>query len=651
MTRWQRLLDHWEKDFRLIAYVATTLFLFRLVFLISFSELIEETSTYGDILLALMQGLRYDLSTAATLLSITILLSLLDFGSFTYRLLMRLRELIIVIYVPVTLLLFVVDLIFFAYFNQQIDQRVSGLWQDNVEDLMLTFWKDSHPILYLSAYVFLIYLNYKIVIGWYRNNKFYIFRHAAFIRHNALKVVFSIVFVFAIAAIARGSFGSSPLSYKHAEITGDTFLNKIVMNPYNSLRYTYQDLNAIANSKTLKAFWPEGLDSAIRTAYPQQKAKVDTLSQLFERNSKGLGATIPKHIFVVVMESHSGWPLFDQYQNLGISPRLVELGDKGIYLRDYLSENSSTLDNLAAIMTSFPARDVKLSVEPGSLSPYETSIARQLGKVGYATRFYYGGGLKWRRIGIFTKGQGFTEAYGFSSMQEQEGAEIMNGWKVHDDYIYSLVESKLSEEPSLNVILTTSNHPPFEIDWTERGYPGKDLPDSITVSGDNVVYNLGALWYADKAIGEFVARVEQQYPDSLFIITGDHREKLGIHFKGKELALANFSVPLVIYGPAVLGELSVDKTLPASHLNLLATIMDLALPRGEAYYATSPSIFDLDLDNYVANDRVIISEDRVIPLGVSAKLSAQEKTALRKHEALSALVWQRVRKGDALPAE
>lgn len=652
ITRWHRLLKHWDDDLRIWLYIAATLFLFRLIFISSYQSLIADTSTFMDVLRVIGHGLRYDLSTAGSWLILTIFLSLLDFGKLTYDLLSWLRRLIILLYVPITILLFLADLLFFSFFGEQFDQRLTGLWQDNQQDLMLTFWKDSHPILYLLAFIIFVYINYRALTHWFNHGGFHLLRYPSRIEHIFAKVGFGLFFIVVVTFVIRGTIDSKPLSRLHAYITEDQFLNKTVLNPYNSLRYFYQDLNDTASVNTLESYWPEGMESAIKTAYPDHEGEIDTFSKLQLKTSLGLASIKPKHIFVIVMESNSGWPLLEDYRNLELSSRLLDLADKGIYLQRYLSDNTSTVANLVSIITSFPKADMKINIEPSSLEPYESSIASQLeASSGYISRFFYGGGLQWRRVGEFAKGQGFSEIYGFNDMKND--AEIMNGWKVHDEYIYRHIDSMLDEKPSLNVVLTTTNHSPYEIDWRTRGYPAKPLPDSIIQTNSDSVYQLGSFWAADRAMGDFVTKVEKRFPNSLFIITADHRDRLGLHFKKEKNKLGNYNVPLVIYGPKVLNGITVDPLLAASHINIGATIMDLALPKGTPYFATSPSIFQINRERYAIGAGLLLNSEFMKPLSVTSNsnFTPEQKSALLQHKALSALVWHRVKKGNKLTQE
>ena len=102
--------------------------------------------------------------------------------------------------------------------------------------------------------------------------------------------------------------------------------------------------------------------------------------------------------------------------------------------------------------------------------------------------------------------------------------------------------------------------------------------------------------YADKAVGDFVCQMRQKYPDSLFVLTGDHASAVVPFDKGilprtdmqlREKILTSFSMHHAqlkqeFFANNVLGE----------HQNILPTIIELIAPKGFAYYSLKPSLME-----------------------------------------------------------
>lgn len=94
---------------------------------------------------------------------------------------------------------------------------------------------------------------------------------------------------------------------------------------------------------------------------------------------------------------------------------------------------------------------------------------------------------------------------------------------------------------------------------------------------------LGILWWIDKQIAQFIRKVSEQYPDSLFVITGDHT-----HYAYTQGVLSYREVPMLIYSPTL-------KIYPTSdvgsQLDIAPTILDLVSPQGFEYYSFGRPIF------------------------------------------------------------
>lgn len=63
------------------------------------------------------------------------------------------------------------------------------------------------------------------------------------------------------------------------------------------------------------------------------------------------------------------------------------------------------------------------------------------------------------------------------------------------------------------------------------------MPDSLS-SDEEILNEMGHIWYADQSIGNFIEKVEADKPDTLFVITGDHAERFDF---AKEVDLKTLS--------------------------------------------------------------------------------------------------------------
>jgi hypothetical protein len=140
--------------------------------------------------------------------------------------------------------------------------------------------------------------------------------------------------------------------------------------------------------------------------------------------------------------------------------------------------------------------------------------------------------------------------------------------------------------------MTTSYHPPYELDVYGKGFSLHTVPESLAGEFDNSVTlkMLGHLWYADRSIGEFVRKAERTFEAPLFAFTGDHygRKFINTHPGPFERS----AVPFILYGRDVLRNVGQPKQTAGSHIDIAPTLIELTAARGFSYYALGSNILD-----------------------------------------------------------
>ncbi len=183
----------------------------------------------------------------------------------------------------------------------------------------------------------------------------------------------------------------------------------------------------------------------------------------------------------------------------------------------------------------------------------------------------------------FARAQGFDEVYDAESM----AASISkNPWGVDDRELFDLVMKKVDDSvPSLDIILTTNNHPPFPIKVWAKGFRLFKIPDGLVEASDRVIDRkiLGHIWYTDQCVGYFVREMEHRVPMPLFVLTGDH---YGRNFLTSRPNLFEGSaVPLVFYGPEVVTGLPRPPAPVGCHLDIMPTLVEMVAPAAFSYYS------------------------------------------------------------------
>jgi phosphoglycerol transferase MdoB-like AlkP superfamily enzyme len=207
--------------------------------------------------------------------------------------------------------------------------------------------------------------------------------------------------------------------------------------------------------------------------------------------------------------------------------------------------------------------------------------------------------------------------------------------------------------------MTTSYHPPYNIDVWGKGFPLKSVPADLTPMFDNTsnLKMLGHLWYSDKCLGDFVKKAEAALSRPLFAFTGDHfgRKFINMNPDGFERS----AVPFILYGQDVLRGIRMPRGAAGSHIDIGPTLVELAAPRGFTYYSVGQDLLAERKEFLGIGWFRVINKDFVLSLSGPPQFHALPGRELPKdlpdiHELKSAfdrvygIGWWRVRQGEKL---
>ena len=319
------------------------------------------------------------------------------------------------------------------------------------------------------------------------------------------------------------------------------------------------------------------------------------------------------------------------------------------------------MKSLAAIITGLPDAGVFTNYQPTGRRPFPTAIAPIFKRLGYKTRFFYGGNLSWERMGEFCEAQGFEEIHGASHITKW-GSKSSSNWGVKDEYLFRYVaETVTPGQRSFTMIMTTSYHPPFDIDVEEAGFPLREMPAEFKplYDGKTPMRVYGHYWYADKCLGEFVQTVEKKLNHAVMAITGDHASRR--YLNERPSLYERRGVPLVLHGPDLLKNISPPASMAGSHLDIAPTLVELAAPAGFRYHSMGGNLLDPQRVQLgfggrgtVVGPKFIFEAERpaaVFPLpGASIAGDLIDTSKLKDgYMAFHGLGWWRIMKGAEFP--
>jgi len=636
--------------------------IFRIIMILWFYKNISPLTDFHNIILTLAHGFRFDSKISSAFILVPFLSLILIPLNFKI-LFSPLRTFFTMLGIVTITLSSIVTLPYFKEFGNQFNFFIFEAFYDDGLAVLKTALLEHYLIINILIVVFISWCMWSLI----KNNQLHIqkFSEYKFFNPNSLskRSLIIILIIVSFSGAIRGSFKSRPAIRKWSDITSDNFLNKTIMNPLTHLQYAIQDFRKINKKKNVEQFFGNLKPSSAAQEYFGVR-KDSLLSNYLEQTVAGNNNKLPKHIFFIIMESYDMWPLLPQYRSLGLAKNLHSLADRGMFFNRFLPSGESTMASVSSILTGIPYTGVNISRIASTKASFPTSIPYIFEQFGYKTRLYYGGFLSWQNIGNLFEGQGFDEVHG-SPQIEKNNSNIV--WGVDDDQLFTYIENQNRDDiKSFNVILTTSYHPPYNIDLEKYGFPLKEIPSDLKSQFDEsmTMRQLGHIWYSDWAIGNFVKNIEKRYPESLFIFTGDH---YGRRFINAHPTLYERSaVPLILYGQNFIEPQLNKISTPGSHIDITPTLVSLIAPYKFEYQSFgNPLINNFDLDiissekkfgfgykRIILKNHVIDSKNKSIEqIFISNDqnmIDEQILSIIKKQKILHGLSWWRIFKGDNL---
>jgi phosphoglycerol transferase MdoB-like AlkP superfamily enzyme len=652
---WSRFFAQAMKDIRLYFYCACCLSFFRFILIMTFINRKGPETGWVDILTAMSNGFRFDSRISFYVILPTLLLGIIG-GFFPLdKVIDKTRYGIAITFTTLTLFVCGATVPYFKEYDDQFNQWLLGLIFDDVHAIIKTIWTQV-PVLTLLVTILLLAVGAAFLL---KRMLRYPSRLADVFKQWPLtgKVFLTLCLIGLLVTAGRGSVGRRPVQLKDAAVTRDDFLNKTVLTPYDALRYLWGDYKTSISIQGFLTYLPDGdIRSAVKS-YFNDPRNFDDLDTYMTHTVQSANNVPPKHIFLIVMEGYDSWPMLDQYQSLQLCTQLNALAEKGIWIKRFLPAHVGTTPALTSIMTGLHDANTRTNYQPSSRTPYPSSIAPIFRALGYKTRFFYGGYLSWQHIGDFARNQGFEEVYGAPHMGQWVHA---NEWGVDDDVLFDFIKKTVSnDQPSFSMIMTTSYHPPYDIDVYGLGFPTKAIPPDLAGRYDGGI-NLkifGHLWYADRALGDFIRKMDLSLENPLFAITGDHwsRKFLNNHPSLYEKS----SVPLVLYGPAVLTGKHAATDVVGCHTDIGPTLIELCAPEGFIYHSIGKNLLsDTPPPAAFGAENIIMGPDFIMNKYNPKNLAAlpgypldtpNTDKMIRMANQYYAIGWWRIMRGAALP--
>ena len=521
-----------------------------------------------------------------------------------------------------------VNFYYFATFHTKIDAFIFDAKIAATKEVFQVIVSDYPIVRIILASVIFSFVCYKIakiILGanlarftrFFRFTKFPRFARITFI------LVANLLLLGVIFLGIRGSVGTFPLTEDKAHFGANVALNHIASNPILALDWAYKNYQRQDKFTPIN---PQDLHNLERELFP-----------IFAHNPQQ-SIKNPPHIVAVLMESFGNNAL-----SLLDSPNCDLLGNfrahfeagkmphnnqSDFTFRAFLAETRGTAASLAKLFFLAP-NTVSIGTFQNrhlALTPFDIYK-----KAGYEVIFITSGNRSWYNLDGYITMLGADKVFDKNTLTQiyPQSAEFERAYGVPDEYAFKLALEILqnAKKPTFIAMLTTSNHPPYDLPshFTAPKCNIEPLRGHFGSAKDNKIREaVSAFAYSSSAFGDFVSAIKADSRlKDLTIIAGSGDHKLRDLKDLPNIAL-NFSVPLYLYIPPRYTQdfkargFAFERDKLGSHKDIFPTLYALSLNDYDFLTLGGRNLFDKSADlryEFAFNSGLWIDKDGIYPNG------------------------------------
>jgi phosphoglycerol transferase MdoB-like AlkP superfamily enzyme len=599
----------------LVLFCLTLLRVFALFYYGPVSEL-----PFTELLVSLYMGVRFDSVILFYAMAIPVLLLafcwlLRSWNVFQYY--WRSLQIYYWVFLIFTVFLSFVNFKYYSYFQDHINIMIFGFLEDDTAALVRTFLKNYPVLTYGLLLILISILLWKAVhrlLKW--PSHFYFFR-------AEIAPGFFFALILSVGLGARGSFGLFPLSIMDTVVSTHPFLNYLCFNGFHGLQRAIKLKNRESSkwNSNAQKYGYENAASAMTDATGEVANEQAPFQKWQKKTVKNVWAESTRpHVLVVVMESFGGHWLKYQNVNFDLLGELSTHWKSDLVFENFFPSSPATIGSLANLMVGLPHRPFGPFLTESLFlnKQFVTSAPMLFKNKGYQTRFIYGGNPGWRDIDKFARKQGFETVEGQVDIEKstEGGLKQTHDWGVYDADVfnYALNKLKTAKNPQLILIMTTTNHPPYEV---PKDYKVSNLalPESLSknllVEKSLAQKRFEVFRYANDQLGKMISHIKSDVDlaqKTVIAATGDHGFMV-TSFSEEDL-LEKWKVPLYLFLPDAVKPREVDTKAYGSHMDIFPTIYPLVFSETE-YWAIGRNILQDPKGSFAFHN----SEVAVSPFG------------------------------------
>ncbi len=575
-------------------------FIARLSFLFVYGSYSDLKDDLIDVVYAFAFGFRFDSCILAIGLVPLAIITIIQLFDFKYNLSQRLFLRIALYYSTFILLLYalitIADFYFYQFFNSHLSVLSFGLFDDDTNAVLKSIWTD-YPIVKITMGYAIFCVLLFMLLRWMILRE----SNTIYLKSKLAKVLLVFLFIFLYVLTYRGGV-FRPLNLRESSISKNSFVNNLTLNGCFSLK--------IANDYRRRYNLDTDIPKMLRqNGFNTPKEAIE--SYLFRVNldtinlNNNLIATTtkdefleknPPNVVFIQMESMNGH-YFDFHSSTTNTLGKLETVLPDCYVfRNFIGGGRLTIYALEGLLAGSPIAPISQSEFQNKALTF--SVSKTYKEHGYVTSFISGNSLSWRSLDKFLSNQNFDRLEGKPNLLEFYPEAKAGEWGVPDEFTFKRIFEILKnskENPQFIYGFTISNHTPFDIPSTYKGYPlviNDDLKPKLRKDLDITCKNLLSYQYANSCLGQFIEDVKNSPmgDNTIIVATGDHSNSSLFNYTDKDM-LSKLAVPLILYVPdKYKPKVNVDTKRFGSHKDIFPTVFSLSLS-GAEYLNTGNNLF------------------------------------------------------------
>lgn len=468
---------------------------------------------------AFLHGLRMDLSSISYILLFTVLLWLLS-GIMTFSFFVKCHRLYHRAVIILLTLIAVGNIAIFHFWGTLLNYRALTYLTDPAEALVSLSFRQGLIAFagVMAGIVGAIYLSGRIIR----------FDPPETNIPAKVKIATFITLMALLFLGIRGGWQMLPMNESLVYYSRNNVLNNAAVNPVWHLTYDVKTAGATSRNPF------KTLDEEIA-----QNALNEWRTERSDRSPAILRSSRP-NIVIIFLESYTSDIVSSMGGEQGVTPHFDSLISTGLLFDNVFSSGFRTDQGIVSVLNGWPATPFHSIIRNLDKCSRLPSLRQKLGTMGYRSSFYYGGESNFSNMNAYVLNQGFDRILD----QDAFNASPVRGrWGVHDEVVLNgnLADLDTAQEPFFSVVVTLSNHEPFDVPGKPR-FSGNDDASKFR----------NAAKYADEALGAYfkMARTKKWYDHTLFILVADHGHELPLH--RNIIYPAGRHIPLLFTGGALI---------------------------------------------------------------------------------------------------